>query len=95
MPNGNLLKQNRPKGVINVVNLREASESGICQKPDMASSLLNTLAPFNWATRAVVQNEYLPFSTSLPPCCNTSTDLIIKTAHALNTYMHNRYVHIQ
>ena len=45
MPKGNLLKQNLPKGVINVVNRQESSGNGICQNPLFASSLVNTVAP--------------------------------------------------
>ena len=47
MPKGNLLKQNLPKGVINVVNRWESSDKGIYQNPLFASSLLNTVAPAN------------------------------------------------
>ena len=43
MPNGSLLKQYRPDGVMNVVSKRDAGERGICQKPLFASSLLNSL----------------------------------------------------
>ena len=69
MPNGNLLKQNRPKGVINVVNLREASASGICQKPDIASSLLNTSAPFNCARiLSILGRGYISLWTLLFRC---------------------------
>ena len=45
MPNGSLLKQYRPDGVMNVVSKRDAGEKGICQKPLFTSSLLNSLAP--------------------------------------------------
>ena len=45
MPKGNLLKQNLPKGVINVVNRQESSDNGICQNPLFASNLVNTVAP--------------------------------------------------
>ena len=33
MPNGILLKQNRPKGVMKVVSRLELSAKGICQNP--------------------------------------------------------------
>ena len=49
-PNGILLKQKRPNGVMNVVSRREAGESGICQNPLLASNLLNTLAPVSCAS---------------------------------------------
>ena len=45
MPNGKQLKQNLPMGVINVVNSADWGESFICQKPELASSLENILAP--------------------------------------------------
>ena len=45
MPKGNLLKQNLPKGVINVVNGQESSDNRIYQNPLFASSLVNTVAP--------------------------------------------------
>ena len=41
MPKGNLLKQNFPKGVINVVNRQESSDNGIYS----AINLVNTVAP--------------------------------------------------
>ena len=49
IPNGILLKQNRPKGVMNVVSKRELSARGICQNPLLASSLLKTFAPASCA----------------------------------------------
>ena len=49
MPNGNLLKQNRPYGVINVVKSLDSVAKGICQKSLLASSLLNIVAPVSWA----------------------------------------------
>ena len=45
IPNGSLLKQKHPKGVIKVVSSLDSSASGICQNPLLASSLLNTVAP--------------------------------------------------
>ena len=45
MPNGSLLKQYLPNGVMNVVRYFDSSASGICQKPLFASSLLNSVAP--------------------------------------------------
>ena len=45
IPNGSLLKQYLPNGVMKVVNGRDSSARGICQNPELASSLLNTLAP--------------------------------------------------
>ena len=38
IPNGSLLKQNRPDGMINVVNLALSGCKGICQNPLDASS---------------------------------------------------------
>ena len=49
IPNGNLLKQNRPYGVTNMVNSLDSSANGICQNPLFASSLLNIAAPVSWA----------------------------------------------
>ena len=43
IPNGNLLKQNLPNGVINVVKSFDCSPSETCQYPLFASSLLKTL----------------------------------------------------
>ena len=43
MPKGRRLKQYRPKGVINVVRSQEFGSSGICQNPELASSLLKYL----------------------------------------------------
>ena len=43
IPNGSLLKQYLPKGVMNVVSNCDSSASGICQKPQFASSLLKIL----------------------------------------------------
>ena len=50
IPNGSLLKQYRPYGVINVVSSLDCSANGTCQKPLFISNLLNTLAPVNWAS---------------------------------------------
>ena len=49
MPNGSLLKQNRPYGVIKVVNSLDSVASGICHNPLLASSLLNIVAPVSCA----------------------------------------------
>ena len=48
MPNGSLLKQNLPNRVINVVSKADSFWSVICQNPEFASSLENTLASPNW-----------------------------------------------
>ena len=45
MPNGSLLKQYLPLGVMNVVIRHEADECGICQNPLLASNLLKKRAP--------------------------------------------------
>ena len=45
IPKGILLKQYRPKGVMNVVSSFYCSVNGFCQNPLFASSLLNILAP--------------------------------------------------
>ena len=45
IPNGTLLKQKHPKGVMNVVSRLDSSARGICQNPLFASSLLKTFAP--------------------------------------------------
>ena len=47
MPNGSLLKQNCPKGVMKVVSSLDSLASGICRNPLFASSLLNMVAPDN------------------------------------------------
>ena len=49
MPNGSLLKQYRPAGVMNVVRRREDCARGITQKPQVASTLVKTSAPFSRA----------------------------------------------
>ena len=49
MPNGSLLKQYRPAGVMNVVRRQEDCVRGIYQKPLLASSLVKTLAPVSLA----------------------------------------------
>ena len=38
MPKGNLLKQNLPKGVINVVNRQESSDNRICSAINLYSA---------------------------------------------------------
>ena len=50
IPNGNLLKQNLPKGLMKVVSNLDSLARGICQNPLLASSLLNTVAPDNRAS---------------------------------------------
>lgn len=40
-----LVKQNRPNGVMNVVNSLDSLARGICQNPLFASNLLNIFAP--------------------------------------------------
>ena len=45
IPNCSLLNQNLPNGVINVVRSRQFSSRGICQNPQLESSLVNTVAP--------------------------------------------------
>ena len=49
MPNGSLLKQKRPNGVMNVVNSRLFLANGIYQNPLLASSLLITVTPVSCA----------------------------------------------
>ena len=49
IPNGSLLKQNRPYGVIKEVNSLDFLASRICQNPLLASSLLNITAPVSCA----------------------------------------------
>ena len=50
IPKGSLLKQYLPYSVMKVVSNRDFLESGICQNPLLASSLLNTLAPVSCAS---------------------------------------------
>ena len=49
IPEGNWLKQNLPKGIINIVNNADCLDSSVCQNPELAANLLNTLASLNWA----------------------------------------------
>lgn len=49
IPKGSLLKQYLLDGVMKVVRRQELGESGICQNPLLASSLVNSLAPVSWA----------------------------------------------
>ena len=49
IPKGRWLKQNMPNGVIKVVSFADPGERPICQNPEFASSLLNTVAPANCA----------------------------------------------
>ncbi len=35
---------------MNVVKWRDSGASGICQNPQLASNLLDTVAPVNWAS---------------------------------------------
>ena len=53
IPNGSLLKQNRPYGVIKMVNSLDSVASGICPNPLLASSFLKIIAPVSCA-RAVL-----------------------------------------
>ena len=48
IPNGSLLKQKHPKGVMKVVSGTDSGERRICQNPELASSLDNILAPASW-----------------------------------------------
>lgn len=48
IPKGSLLKQYLPNGDINVVSSLDFSARRICQKPMLASSLVNTYALRNW-----------------------------------------------
>ena len=52
MANSSLLKQNCPKGVMNVVSSLDSLAWGICQNPLFASSLLKSFAS-NSSTRVV------------------------------------------
>ena len=49
MPKGKRLKQNRPTGVINVVSRADFFDNLICQKPELASSLVKIFAPCSCA----------------------------------------------
>ena len=62
MPNGSLLKQYRPKGVIKVVKCLDVVAKGICQKPLLVSGLLNTAAPVNWASVLLMAEIKIHFS---------------------------------
>ena len=64
IPNGSLLKTNRPNGLMKAVSIRESSESVICQNPQLASSLLNTCAPANLARfSSTLGNEWTSLRT--------------------------------
>jgi len=45
MPKGKCLKQYRPYGEIKVVSKADSRERGICQNPELASKVENTVAP--------------------------------------------------
>ena len=61
MPNGSLLKQYLPKGVMKVIGSCDFLARGICQNPRLASSLLKTLTPVSWASLVYFwQWMYLP-----------------------------------
>ena len=47
IPNGSLLRQKQPWGVMKVVKRRDPLANGTCQKPLLVSNLLNTFAAFN------------------------------------------------
>lgn len=49
IPNSSLLKQYHPDGVMKVVRSHELMDNGICQKPLLASSLLNIFTPLSCA----------------------------------------------
>ena len=49
IPKGSRWKQNLPHGVMKVVSRADSGARGICQNPELASSLVNTLAPPSWA----------------------------------------------
>ena len=50
IPKGKRLKQCLPNGVMNVVRALDSCVSGICQNPELASNLLNTVESFNCAS---------------------------------------------
>ena len=56
--NGSLLKQYLPYGVRKVVRCREFLARGVCQNPQLASSLLKTLAPVT-LDRGVLLTEHV------------------------------------
>ena len=57
MPNGNLLKQNLPKGLMKVVRSAESLSRWICQNPELASNLEKIVASPNcarmWSTDGI------------------------------------------
>ena len=63
IPSGSLRKQYRPYGVINVVRHADSVDSGICQKPELASSLENTVAPasYCWKWVALSTDAFVQF----------------------------------
>ena len=66
MPNGILLKQYRPHGVINVVNSLACLSNFTCQKPAFASSLENILPSDNLDNISLILgNGYISLSTPL------------------------------
>ena len=66
IPNGSLLKQNLPMGVMKVVSFWLSGSRGICQKPLEASSAENTFAPASLgAMSSSVGNTYSSRLTAL------------------------------
>ena len=69
MPKDRRLKQNRPNGVMKVVSKADSFDSFICQNPELASSLENTLEPASCArlcsTDGRIRRSLWTFSLSL------------------------------
>ena len=57
IPKGSRLKQNQPNGVMNMVSKADSLANGICQKPELALSLVKTWAPESWASICSQQVE--------------------------------------
>ena len=83
-----------PRGTVHSATVGPGGPSAVAMDGPGGPIIGGTIRCVTGHSSAVVkvQNEYLPFSTPLPPCCKTSTHLMNKTAHALNTYMHTHTI---
>ena len=77
IPNGSLLKQYRPKGVIKVVRCLDGSVKGTCQNPLLASNLENTLAPANRARVSSTGGMGCTYRSTFPFKCFKSTHILM------------------
>ena len=68
MPNGSLLKQYQPKGVMKIIKFFDVAAKGICQKLLLASGLLNTTTPANWASVSSSHMLWVNFEITNTSC---------------------------